>query len=600
MSYEELELLSFEVRDFLVESVSKTGGHLASNLGAVELTIALLRSFDPPRDKVIWDVGHQSYVYKLLTGRHEQFAHLRQLDGMSGFPKTCESDYDIFDTGHASNSISFGQGLAKARDISKEKYQVVSVIGDGAMSGGMAFEALNNMVHVGSKQIIILNDNGMSISRNNGGLSAYLGRIRGTRKYTNLNKNIKQKLGRMPVVGPRVISGIHNTKQTIKFAVLEDGMIFEELGLKYFGPIDGHNIQELTDVLDLAKEVSGPVLIHICTKKGRGYSKAEENPDVFHGIGPFDPETGNVLSSSTAPSYSKVFGDKLTEMAASNDKIIAISAAMVDGTGLRGFEKKYPQRIFDMGIAEEHAVTFAAGMAKAGMKPFVAIYSTFLQRAYDQIIEDIALQKLPVVLCIDRAGVVGADGETHQGIFDISYLSSMPEMTILAPKDGQELCRMLEYAEKAEGPCAIRYPRGQAAEINDEPFDDLTSEVLTEGKDCVIWAAGSMVETALAASEILKEQDIDAGVINARCLKPLDEGMLRRAAADHDLLITLEDNVLSGGMGEHINSILKNEDIRIINIGWPDKFIEHGSVSQLRKRYGLDEESIAERIKGEL
>ena len=599
MSYEELELLSFEVRDFLVESVSKTGGHLASNLGAVELTIALLKVFDPPKDKIIWDVGHQSYVYKLLTGRHEGFGRLRQLGGMSGFPKSCESDYDVFDTGHASNSISFAQGLAKARDLRKEEYEVISVIGDGAMSGGMAFEALNNATHIGTKQIVILNDNGMSIAPNNGGLSAYLGRIRGTKKYADLKKAIKMKLSRMPVVGPGVISGIHNTKQTIKFAVLEEGIIFEELGMKYLGPIDGHDIQELTDVLELAKEESGPVLIHINTKKGKGYSKAEENPDVCPGIGPLDPVTGKPNASS-GMTYSKIFGETLTQMAAADDKVIAISAAMIDGTGLVPFQKKYPERIFDMGIAEEHAVTFAAGMAKAGLRPYVAIYSTFLQRAYDQILEDICLQGLPVVLCIDRAGAVGADGETHQGIFDLSYLSSMPGMTVLAPKDGAEFTKMLKMTETMTGPCAIRYPRGAAPQLGDAPLTELKAEKMCKGSDCVIWAVGSMVETAVKTEELLREKGISSSVYNARTVTPLDIETLKDSVGNKKLLVTLEDNVISGGFGEKINNALSQEDVRIINLGWPDCFVEHGSVSELKERYALDERSIAERIAKEL
>lgn len=596
MSADDMELLCFEVRDFLVESVSKTGGHLASNLGSVELTIALLKVFDPPEDKIIWDVGHQSYVYKLLTGRHREFGNLRQLDGMSGFPKTCESPYDVFDTGHASNSISLGQGLAKARDLMGDSYSVVSVIGDGAMSGGMAFEALNNMMNVGAKQIVILNDNGMSISPSNSGLSAYLGRIRGTRKYANLKKNIKKRLRSVPVVGNGVITGIHNTKETIKFAVIDDGMVFEELGMKYLGPVDGHSIEDLTEVLEVAKEASGPVLIHIKTMKGKGYSKAEENPDVFHGIGPFDTVTGKPLASTSDPSYSKVFGSKICAMAEKDERIVAVSAAMIDGTGLAGFAERFPERMFDTGIAEEHAVTFAAGLAKVGLRPFVAIYSTFLQRAYDQIMEDVCLQKLPVVLCIDRAGAVGADGETHQGIFDLSYLTTMPGLTVLAPKDGAELEKMLEYAHGLDAPCAIRYPRGAAPKINDAPLEGLAPEKLAGGTDCVIWAAGSMVETALKAAKLLEERGISCAVYNARCVHPLDEEAIRASAEGRKLLVTLEDNVLSGGFGEKLDAVLLNEYIEIMNLAWPDRFIEHGSVSQLRKRYGLDEGSVAERI----
>ena len=596
MSSEELELLTFEVRDFLIEKVSKTGGHLASNLGAVELTIALLKVFNPPEDKIIWDVGHQSYVYKLLTGRHRMFDTLRQLDGMSGFPKQCESEYDIFDTGHASNSISVGQGIAKGRDLAGDDYQVVSVIGDGAMTGGMAFEALNNMVSTDSKQIVILNDNGMSIAPNNSGLSAYLGRLRGTRKYANIKKSVKRQLGRVPVIGSGMVSGIHNTKETIKFAVIENGMVFEELGMKYFGPVDGHNIEELTEVLSLAKEAERPVIIHINTKKGRGYSKAEETPDVFHGIGPFDPDTGAVLKKSDSPSYSRVFGLKLTEMAAKDRRITAISAAMVDGTGLGTFAERYPDRTFDVGIAEEHAVDFAAGLARAGMRPFVCIYSTFLQRAYDQIIEDVCLQKLPVVFCIDRAGVVGADGETHQGVFDLSYLSSMPEMTIMAPKDGLELEKMMEEALAMETPCAIRYPRGEAPSMNDEPVEYGRSERLRSGDSCAIWAAGTMVGEALKAAELLSAQGIEAAVYNARYVKPLDEELIKKSAAETGFIVTAEDNVRSGGFGQRVASLLVNEDVKVLSFSWPDAFIEHGTTSQLFERYNLDGTSIAERI----
>lgn len=601
MSFDDLQLLSFEIRDFLVDSVSKTGGHLASNLGAVELTIALLKSFDAPKDKILWDVGHQTYVYKMLTGRIDGFETLRQLDGMSGFPKVKESEYDVFDTGHSSTSISLGMGLAAARDLNKEDYQVVSVIGDGSMTGGIAFEALNNMLTLKSKMIVVLNDNGMSISKNTGGLSSYLSRLRGTRKYINMKANIKKRMNRLPVIGNGMISGVHNAKESIKSAVIVDeGMFFEELGIKYFGPIDGHNIQELCETLEVAKSFDKPVIIHAITEKGKGYSKAEERPNIFHGIGPFDPDTGELIGKSSGPSYSKVFGNKLIDMAAKNDKIVAVSAAMIDGTGLDKYAQEYPDRMFDVGIAEGHAVTFSAGMAKAGLKPYVAVYSTFLQRAYDQLIEDICLQNLPAVFCLDRAGIVGSDGETHHGILDLSYLSSMPNMTIMAPKDGAELERMMELSESMDSPCAIRYPRGTALSINDNPVELGKAEQLTEGNDCIIWAIGAMVDKALKAAELLKADGINVGVFNARFLKPLDEELIKNSIQNAKLVVTVEDNVLSGGLGEAIDSCIINEGVKIVNLSWPDRFIEHGTQAQLYARYGLDEMAIAERIRKEL
>ncbi|MBQ0079593.1 MAG: 1-deoxy-D-xylulose-5-phosphate synthase [Eubacterium sp.] len=601
MTYEDLELLTFEIRDFLVDSVSKTGGHLASNLGAVELTIALLKTFDAPKDKILWDVGHQTYVYKMLTGRMDGFKTLRQLDGMSGFPKVKESDYDVFDTGHSSTSISLGMGIAAARDLQGEDYNVVSVIGDGSMTGGIAFEALNNINNLESKMIIILNDNGMSISPNTGGLSSYLTKMRGTRKYINMKANIKKRMGRVPVIGDGMISGVHNAKESIKSAVIvEEGLFFEELGIKYFGPIDGHNIEELCETLEVAKSFDKPVIIHAMTEKGKGYSKAEANPSVFHGIGPFDPDTGKAIKKSSAPSYSKVFGDKLTAMADNNDKIVAISAAMIDGTGLEGFAKAHPDRMYDVGIAEGHAVAFASGMAKAGIKPYVAVYSTFLQRAYDQLVEDICLQNLPAVFCLDRAGIVGADGETHHGILDLSYLSSMPNMTIMAPKDGPELENMMNISEAMDGPCAIRYPRGSTPVINEEPVVYGKAEYLREGDEVVIWAIGSMVSHALEAADLLQAEGINAAVYNARFLKPIDDEAIRQSAKNAKLIMTIEDNVLSGGLGEAIDSIIINEGVKIVNLSWPDQFIEHGTQAQLYERYGLDSRSIAERIKKEL
>lgn len=596
MDYDELELLTYEIRDFLVEEVSKTGGHLSSNLGIVELTIALHRSFDTPRDKIIWDVGHQTYVHKILTGRMEGFASLRQFGGMSGFPKMCESEFDVFDTGHSSTSISMGLGLAAARDLRGDDYDVVSVIGDGAMTGGLAFEGLNNAGNLDSKMIIVLNDNGMSISANTGGLSQYLGRIRSSRKYISMKEHIKKNVSRVPVIGESMVAGMQHARDSIKYAVI-DGALFESLGFRYFGPVDGHDIKALCETFELAKEVKGPVFIHAITQKGKGYSKAEKDPNVFHGIGPFDMETGKVLKKAGAPSYSEVFGRTLASMAEKDDRIVAVSAAMIEGTGLADFSEKFSERTFDTGIAEGHAVTFSAGLARAGMRPFTAIYSTFLQRAYDQIMEDICLQKLPVVLCIDRAGIVGADGETHHGIFDISYLRQMPGLTVMAPKDGQELEAMLRFAGESSGPCAIRYPRGAAGDLG-KPSDieEGKSERLREGKDLDIWAAGAMTEKALKAADILSGKGIDAGVVNMRFIKPFDEEALLDSASSHSLIVTLEDNVISGGAGEEADRILEDTDVKVINIGWPDRFIEHGTCDELYREYGMDPVSIAERI----
>ncbi|MCQ2545985.1 MAG: 1-deoxy-D-xylulose-5-phosphate synthase [Clostridia bacterium] len=596
MDYDELELLSYELRDFLVDSVSKTGGHLASNLGIVELAIALHRSFNTPEDKIIWDVGHQTYVHKILTGRIDGFENLRKLGGMSGFPKAADSEYDVFDTGHSSTSISLGLGLAAARDLKKEEYKVVSVIGDGAMTGGLAYEALNNAGSMNTNLIVVLNDNGMSISPNTGGLSSSLGRITSTDKYMHMKTQVKKGFSKVPMIGESVISGIHNAKENIKYAVI-DGILFEELGFKYIGPVDGHDIKEMCQTLERAKAIKGPVLIHAVTKKGKGYSKAEENPDVFHGIGPFDVETGKALKKSSAPSWSSVFGCRLTEMAAEDSRIVAVSAAMIDGVGLEKFQSRYPKRLFDVGIAEEHAVSFSAGLAKAGLRPFVAIYSSFLQRAYDQIAEDVCLQNLPVVFCIDRAGVVGADGETHHGNFDISYLKSLPNMTVFAPKDGEELERMMECALALDGPCAIRYPRGTAPDLK-KPNDIAPgrSFQLKRGSDAEIWAAGAMVSQALKAADILKREGISASVINMASLKPLDEKKLAASGTRYPLVLTVEDGAVSGGIGETVKAFLADSPAKVINLGWPDKFIEHGTQEELYAKYHLDADSIANTV----
>jgi len=597
MDYDQLELLSYELRDFLVESVSKTGGHLASNLGIVELTIALHRCFDTPRDKIIWDVGHQSYVHKILTGRMQDFSSLRKFGGISGFPKTCESEYDVFDTGHSSTSISLGLGLAAARDMKGEDYKVISVIGDGAMTGGLAYEALNNAGSMNTDLIVVLNDNGMSISRNIGGLSGSLGRITSTDKYVHMKTKVKKGLSKVPVVGESVISGLHNVKEDIKYTVI-DGILFEELGFKYIGPVDGHDIKELCQTLERAAKLKGPVLIHAVTQKGKGYSKAEKHPNVYHGIGAFDVDSGKPLKQSSNESYSAAFGSKLMKMAKQDDRVIAISAAMTDGVGLEGFCKKYPKRFFDVGIAEGHSVTFAAGLAKAGMRPYVAVYSSFLQRAYDQILEDVCLQNLPVTFCIDRAGVVGADGETHHGLFDLVYLRSMPNMTVLAPKDGPELETMLELSLNTDGPCAIRYPRGTAFDLGMECADSAGKSIrLRDGADADIWAVGSMVKPALEAAELLTADGISAGVVNIASVSPLDEAFLMEAADVFALLVTVEDGVVTGGVGEAVKALTAEKDTKVISLGWPDRFIEHGTQEQLYQKYGLDAGSIADVVR---
>ena len=563
----------------------------------VELAIALHRVFDSPKDKLIWDVGHQSYVHKILTGRAEGFEHLRQMGGMSGFPKQCESEHDVFDTGHSSTSVSLGLGLAAARDLAGEDYRVVSVIGDGALTGGMSFEAFNHAGHLDTDLIVILNDNGMSISPNIGGLSNHLVKLSGTAGYSAMKTRIKTGVSKVPVIGDDIVSGLQHAKEKIKYSVLEDGVIFEELGFKYIGPVDGHDIKELCEVLENAAKIGGPVLIHTLTTKGKGYSPAEKDPGRFHGTGPFDISTGRPLKSGGGASWSAIFGDKLMRMAFQDPRITAVSAAMIEGTGLDVFSRTFPKRIFDVGIAEEHAVTFSAGLAKAGMKPYVAVYSTFLQRAYDQIMEDVCLQELPVVFCLDRAGVVGADGETHHGIFDISYLRTMPGMTILAPATADQLEQMMDWSAQCSGPCAIRYPRGSAP---NEPvlaeFKAGKAQRIREGADADIWACGSMLPQAIRAADLLAEEGIKAGVVNIASIQPLDEEELARAAAEHPMIVTVEDNIISGGIGEHIDRLLAEDPVQVLNLGWPDCFIPHGTQDELYEAFGLDGASIARRI----
>lgn len=594
MDENSLELLSTGIRAFLIDTISKTGGHLASNLGVVEISVGLHKIFDFPKDKLIWDVGHQSYIHKILTGRADQFSTLRQNDGMSGFPKRSESEYDVYDTGHSSTSISAAMGLSVARDLNKSDEEVIAVIGDGAMTGGPSFEALNNLGSLGSKVIIVLNDNGMSISEINGGLSEHLSKLRTSSEYQNTKNNIKKAINKIPDLGKPLSKGIAGLKRAVKYAIFSGGVIFEELGITYLGPFDGNNMSDVLRGLNQAKNAPGPVLVHFITKKGKGYKQAEQNPDKFHGIGAFDKETGVTLSKSQT-SYSEIFGKKMFELAEKNDKLVALTAAMCTATGLDQMRDRFPKRVFDVGIAEAHACIFAAGLALGGMHPVVAIYSSFLQRAYDEIIEDVCLQKLPVTFAIDRAGIVGADGETHHGIFDLSYLLPLPNMTVLAPCDAHQLEDMLEYAISKDAPFAIRYPRGRADMTRHiEGSFELKNNVISEGKDVNIIAVGTMLNKAIKASEILKEQGIDAKVCSASVLKPFDDSIIN---SSDKLIVTLEDNLIRGGFGEYIAANYTN---MVVNLGWPDKFIEHGDCEYLYKKYGLDAESIAERIRQEL
>jgi len=600
MSEKELELLSYEIRDFLIEKVANTGGHLASNLGVVELAIALHRVFNSPKDKIIWDVGHQAYVHKILTGRADRFDTLRTLDGISGFPRRKESLHDMHDSGHASTSLSIAAGYAAARDLSGEEGEVIAVVGDGAMTGGIAFEALNNVGHSGSKIIVILNDNEMSIEKNGGGLSQHLSKLRASKAYLDFKKQLKKTLRGVPRVGDSLYSGFEHIRDALKYALIPGG-IFESFGFKYIGPIDGHDVHELIEVLHLARALEGPVLIHVVTKKGKGYRNAECNPSKFHGISPFDPCTGE-LRSPSKETYSSAAGTKLVELGKENPKLIAITAAMMEATGLDPFRKAFPERTFDVGIAESYAVAFASGLALSGYRPVVAIYSTFLQRAYDQIIEDVCIPGLPVLFLIDRAGNVGNDGETHHGVFDFSYLSHMPGMTVLAPKDGKELGAMMDYAMTLNGPCAIRYPRGSVTDLSfvgDYKIDG-GSEILKQGKHVSLVAIGKMVKYALEAREQLASYGIEAEVINARFLKPLDMEKIISSVEKTGNLVTIEDNVLTGGLASNLLLLLSEKRInnfRHLPIGWPDQFIEHGDVEQLFKRYGLDADSIAVKVR---
>ena len=603
LSLEQLKQLAEEIRQLLISVISKTGGHLAPNLGVVELTLALHRVFTTPKDKIVFDVGHQSYIHKIITGRREQFSTLRQYGGLSGFPKRSESEHDAFGTGHSSTSISAALGMAVARDLQGKDYNVVAVIGDGSMTGGMAFEALNNAGTLHKKMIVVLNDNEMSISKNVGAMSEYLYQLRTGETYNKIKHDIEGWLKNMEF-GTDVLKAIRRLKGSVKYLMVPTS-IFEELGFTYLGPVDGHDLQGLTEVLQAAKKIDGPVLVHVLTKKGKGYKPAEESPNKFHGTGPFEIATGKKITNPNSPiTYTEVFGKTLTELANEDKNIIGITAAMPDGTGLTTFAKAHPERFFDVGIAEQHAVTSAAGAAAAGMKPVAAIYSTFLQRAYDSVLHDICMQKLHVTLCLDRAGLVGDDGYTHHGVFDYAYLRSMPEMTIMAPKDENELRHMLKTAGDFDGPISVRYPRGSGVGVSiAEPMHSLPigkAEVLREGKDVCLWAIGSMVQSALQAADKLAEQGISAGVVNMRFAKPLDEELLLEHAAQYGKIVTLEEGVLQGGVGsavlETLNAAKMLQKCQVLTLGISDEFVLHGDKKLLFKDLGLDVETIADKI----
>lgn len=599
MSIKQLEDLSVEIRGFLIEKVSKTGGHLASNLGVVELTVSLHKVFNTPIDKIVWDVGHQAYIHKILTDRKDKFDTIRKMDGLSGFPKTNESKHDSFNTGHSSTSISAALGIAKARDIKKENYSVIAVIGDGALTGGMAFEALNDAGRSPNNLIVILNDNEMSISKNVGGMSRYLSKIRTEPIYFKVKEDLDLILNKIPAIGKSAVKVLNRAKGTIKY-MLMPGIIFEELGFKYLGPIDGHNITELNAVLSRAKTLKGPVFIHVCTQKGKGYSYAEENPHNYHGISPFEIETGETISSS-GTSYSEMFGKKLVELAEKDKKVVAITASMPQGTGLDLFAKTFHDRFFDVGIAEQHAVTFAAGLAINGLTPVFAVYSSFLQRAYDQIFHDVALQNLHVVLAIDRAGIVGEDGETHQGIYDLSFLSHIPNMTIMSPCDYKELGEMLEYAVlQHKGPIAIRYPRGKGQEklIDSEPIKYGRGVKVRDGNDLTILTVGDMVETSMKTAFMLQKMGISTDVINVRFIKPLDMKLIINSVTKTKRVVIIENNTVVGGMGSYILEMMNQLGVNVKTkiFGFPDQPIVHGSKNELYVKYKMDPESLKNEI----
>ena len=596
----DFELLAEEIRDFLIQSVSRTGGHLASNLGVVELTLALHNVLDFPEDKLIWDVGHQAYTHKILTGRKDEFQNLRREGGLSGFPKRSESDCDSYDAGHSSNSISAGLGYVRARDILGQKHHVVSVIGDGALTGGMAYEALNNAAELKTNFIIIINDNNMSISRNVGGMSTYLSALRTAEAYTGMKIGVTKTLKKVPKVGTALVDTMRKTKSSIKQLFIP-GMLFENMGLTYLGPVDGHNMRQMMKLFNEAKRVEGPVVVHVLTQKGKGYGPASAHPDRFHGTGPFDIQTGKALQKKSAPSYTDIFSEKMLSLGEKNKKLVAITAAMPDGTGLVGFSKKFPNRFFDVGIAEEHAVSFAAGLALGGMIPVVAIYSSFLQRAVDQILHDVCMQNLHVIFAIDRAGLVGADGETHQGCFDLSYLSMMPNMTILAPKNDRELEAMMEFAISHQGPVAIRYPRGNAYQGFQEYQEEIVygkSEILTRGQKTAVLGVGSMLPSCEEVCKGLREDGYEPTLVNARFVKPLDVELLDQLAKDHSLFVTVEENVKSGGYGEHVSAYMEacHPEAHVLSATVWDRFVPQGNVENLRAKIGLGVSDIRQAI----
>ena len=597
---QELPILADEIRQFIIDKVSDNGGHLASNLGVVELTIALHRCLNFPQDKLIWDVGHQSYTHKILTGRKNGFDSLRKYHGMSGFPKRDESNCDAFDTGHSSTSLSAGLGMVCARELKKEKYKVVSVIGDGSLTGGLAFEALNNAASLKSNYIMILNDNHMSISENVGGLSHYLAGVRTAKGYTNFKKNVKASLSKMNAIGEELERNIRRAKSMLK-QVFIPGMFFEDMGITYLGPIDGHNIEALTEVIEDAKQVEGAVLIHVIPEKGKGYEPAQLHPESYHGVGPFIKKNGMAKKPKEEATYTDIFAKTICELAQTHEKLVTITAAMMDGCGLKGFAKRFPDRFFDVGIAEEHAVTFACGLAAGGFHPFFAVYSSFLQRGYDQILHDMCMQNLPVTLMLDRAGLVGNDGETHQGVFDLSYLTMIPNMTVFAPKNRYEFQDAIAFAADFEAPMAIRYPKTDAVRVLKEyrePIKLGKSEWIRRGSRVALLAIGTMVETAMEVEELLAKDGIDATVVNLRFAKPLDYEMLDEVLDYHSLIVTMEENVLSGGVGEHICRYveLHSTGVRVIACGIPDKFIHQGSIKELLEETGLDAQSIYQKI----
>ena len=600
LTEEELKELSDEIRRFLIEKISVTGGHLASNLGVVELTMALHKVLHFPEDKLIWDVGHQSYTHKLLTGRKEGFDDLRKYGGMSGFPKRKESKCDAFDTGHSSTSISAGLGYVAARELQQEHYNVVSVIGDGSMTGGMAYEALNNASRLKSNFIIVLNDNTMSISKNVGGMSNYLNGLRTTQVYSDLKRGVEDTIKRIPGRGERIVHQVKKTKSGIK-QLFVPGMFFEDMGITYLGPVDGHDLKTLTKTLNEAKRVNHAVLVHVVTKKGKGYLPAETNPSKFHGTGPFDVTTGETIGGSGKDSYTDIFSKVLADIGKKDEKVVAITAAMADGTGLSRFAKLFPERFFDVGIAEEHAMTFAAGLAAGGMKPVFAVYSSFLQRAFDQTIHDVCLQNLPVVIAVDRAGLVGSDGETHQGVFDLSFLSLIPNLSILSPKNRWEMADMVRFAVGFQYPIALRYPRGEAYEGLKEfraPIEYGKSELLYEESEIAVMFVGHMSFLAEQVREDLKAAGYQCSLINARFVKPLDTERIRKISENHRILVTIEENVLTGGLGEQVEDFVMREGIplKVCTIGISDDYVEHGNVDVLRKEVGLDRESIVKKV----